>query len=318
MTPATIVPVVLGCCPHPPRCLLCAPPPGPTSADVVRALIHNYRDRAGPEAPLRVGFYGGAPPSDAQLDALDGLPFHARVRPDLLTRSEAARLVDRGAVGIELDALTFDDVALRAAGRKYSGRQLDEQLAGIAALGAQPGIVLAPGLPHTDHPAAVRDAERAAPAVRFARIHPVLVLARSGLHDAHMEGRYVALELGEAVTTCRVMLDVFDAAGVEVIRIGVNPGPDGVGRAVAGPRHPALRQLVEARRALEVLLVRAAAARRGSRIEIRCHPADETTTRGPRNQHVRTLRAAHGLAAVTVRPDPSLPRGEYVIDEVLT
>jgi hypothetical protein len=314
--PATVVPVVLGCCPDAPRCLICAPPPKPADGELVRALVHRYReDRANDDPPLRVGFFGGAPPSDDQLDGVDSLPFVARVRPDLLSRADAKRLADRGAVGIELDALTYDDSALKGIGRRYRGSLVDEQLDGIRALGMEPGVVLAPGLPATNHAGAVRDAERASARVSFARLHPVLVLARSGLREAHLDGTYKALELGEAVATCRAMLDVFERAGVDVVRIGLNPGPDGAGRAVAGPRHPALRQLVEARRALDVLQGRLVGTRRGSRIAIRCHPADETSTRGPRNQHVRTLRAAYGLAALEVRPDPNLPRGEYEIDE---
>lgn len=312
----TVVPVVLGCCPDHPRCLLCPPPPDPPGADLVEALVESYgRDAQG---PLRVGFFGGAPPDDVQLDAIAGLPFVARVRPDLLSRAEARRLAERGAVGIELDALTFDDAALKGIGRRYRGALVDEQLAGIRELGVAPGIVLAPGLPGTTHAHAVRDAERAAGRVSFARLHPVLVLDRSGLREAHLDGSFAPLELGQAVTTCRAMLEVLVAAGVEVVRVGLNPGPDGMGRAIAGPRHPALRQLVEARRVLEVLERRLVGATRGSRVAIRCHPADETQARGPRNQHVRSLRATYGLAALVVRPDPNLPRGEYEIDEEST
>lgn len=311
----TVVPVVLGCCPDEPRCLLCAPPPEPPTAELVDALIWSYRDPA-PQKLLRVGFYGGDVPSDDLLDAIGDLPFVARVRPDLLTRDAARRLVDRGAIGIELDALTFHDAALKAIGRRYRAHLVLEQLDGLLALGVEPGIVLAPGLPGTCHADAMEDARIASTRVRFVRIHPVLVLHGSGLREAHLEGTFEPLGLGEAVTTCRGMLDLLTDAGVEVIRVGQNPGPDGLGRAIAGPRHPALRQLVDARRVLQVLHARLEGARRGSRIAIRCHPADETCTRGPFNQHVRTLRATFGLAELHVRPDPTLARGQYRVDEV--
>lgn len=309
-----VVPVGLGCCPDDPRCLLCAPPPAAPAPDVVAALVDNYRSERDPDAKrLRVGFYGGPPPADALLDQIDGLPFVARVRPDLLSRADAERLARRGCVGIELDALTFYDPALAAVGRRYRAVRTIEQLRGVRALGVAAGIVLAPGLPGTSHAVSVRDAEVAAELATFARIHPVLVLDGSGLHRAHLDGQYVPLGLGEAVTTCRAMLDVLLAAGVDVVRVGQNPGPDGLGRALAGPRHPALRQLCDARRTLAVLHARLAGARPGSTIAIRCNPADETHTRGPFNQHVRTLRAAYSLAELRVRPDPTLPRGEYAL-----
>lgn len=311
-----VVPVLLGCCPDTPRCLLCPPPPERPGPELVDALVWSYRDAAPPGATLRVGFYGGMAPDDTLVDAIGGLPFVARVRPDLLTRDDARRLVDRGAIGIELDALTFRDAALKAVGRRYRSALVLEQLRGIAALGIDPGIVLAPGLPGTSHDDAVEDARIASPLVRFARIHPVLVLHGSGLREAHLDGNFVPLALGEAVTTCRAQLELLSEAGVEVIRIGQNPGPDGLGRAVAGPSHPSLRQLVEARRVLDLLRDRLEGTRRGSRIVIRCHPADETCTRGPYNQHVRTLRAAFGLDELRVRPDPTLARGQYRVDEV--
>ena len=77
-----------------------------------------------------------------------------------------------------------------------------------------------------------------------------------------------------------------------------------------------LRQLVDARRVLALLRDRLAETRRGARVEVRCHPADETCTRGPYNQHVRTLRAAFGLEELRVRPDTTLARGQYRVDEV--
>jgi hypothetical protein len=317
-----VVPVQLGCCPPgAERCLLCGPPPPEPLADTLQALVEHYaRERLPEGAELRVGFYGGAPPSDLLLSAardtgLGPLPFTARVRPDLLTRAEARRLADRGAVAIELDALTFDDAALRAVGRRYGRRMLIEQLEGIRALGLSAGIVLAPGLPHTSFDTALADARTAAPLVSTARLHPVLVLEGSRLREAHMDGTYVPLTLGEAVTICRGMMDLLEDAGVAVIRVGVNPAADGLGRAVAGPRHPALRQLADARKVLEALHRRLEGTTRGASVAIRCHPADETCTRGPRNQHVRTLRAAFGLAEVRVRPDPTLARGELRVEE---
>ena len=310
-----IVPVNLGCCPDSPRCLLCPPAPSPTPA-LVEALVEHYQtERARPGRPLRVGFYGGPPPSDDLLAATKGLPFVARVRPDLLSRDDAARLQRAGALGIELDALTLHDSALKSAARRYRGRLVSEQLDGIPQMGMRVGIVLAPGLPGTRHEDSMEDAHVVAPRVHFSRIHPVLVLRDSRLHEAHMDGTYVPMTLGQAITTCRAMLDVFEQHDVDVIRVGQSPGPDGLGRAVAGPLHTSLRQLVDARRVLALLQTRLYGMPAGACVRIRCHPADETHTRGPYNQHLRTLRAAHGLAEVRVSPDPALSRGEFVVQQ---
>ena len=69
----------------------------------------------------------------------------------------------------------------------------------------------------------------------------------------------------------------------------------------------------DARRVLAQLETRLHGVPAGSHIRIRCHPADETHTRGPYNRHIRTLRAAHGLAGVRISPDPALVRGQLVV-----
>lgn len=318
MSRPTIVPINLGCCPHGPRCLLCPPAPPLPTPELVEALIHHYRtERARPGSTLQVGFYGGPPPTEELLEACGGLPFVARVRPDLLSRRAAAILVERGAVGIELDVWTLRDSALKGAGRRYRRRLVLEQLDGLRSTTAlQLGAVLAIGLPQTSHHTSLQDATELLERIDFARLHPVLVLAGARLRQAHMDGRYEPLGLGPTITTCRAMLELLEGAGIRVVRVGQNPAPDGLGRAVAGPYHPSLRQLVDARRVLEVLHQHLSEVRSGSRIAIRCHPADETQTRGPYNQHIRTLRAAHGLEEVRVQADPGLSRGELVVDHV--
>ncbi len=314
MSRALLVPLQLGCCPDKPRCALCPPPPAPPDDDLIRALLDHYRaERARPGDIVTASFFGGPPPSPAQLTAAGGAPIHARVRPDLLSRHAARRLVDAGVTAIELDALTLHDGALRAAGRRYTGALVLEMARGLRDLGVRVGVVLAPGLPGTDHDTALSDARRLAPQVDVARIHPVLVLAGARLRQAHLDGLYEPLTLAQAITTCHAMLAIFETHDVKVIRMGMQPGPDGFGRAVAGPAHPALRQLVDARRALEHLrgLVSAQAPRPGDRIVVRCAPADETPTRGPLNRHVRELRAEHQASAVHICPDPTLARGTW-------
>jgi histone acetyltransferase (RNA polymerase elongator complex component) len=208
--------------------------------DVLRAEVAT-------RGATHVGFFGGPPPPAALVAAAER-PFVARVRPDLLTRSVLEWLADGGATGIELDALTFVDTALRACGRHYSRRMLEQQMDGIRAAGLRVGIVLAPGLPGTTHDDAIEDARRLVGHADVARIHPVLVIRGSRLARAHLEGRYRPLELHQAITTCRAMLDVLEDGRVEVARVGLQAKHDGYGRAIAGPRHPSLRQLVEARR----------------------------------------------------------------------
>ena len=308
-----VVPIRLGCCPEPERCRICAPLPSPATPELVDALIGAVREEQ-PERELRVRFFGGPPPSDSLIEAAGAVPFDVRVRPDLLDRAAAARLHQAGVVGIELDALTFHTPALRAVRRRYAGPRLVTMLEGLGELGVERGIVLAVGLPGQDHDTSLQDAATATGLVETARLHPLLVLKHSDLWHAHLDGRYEPLSLGQAVTTVSAMLDRLEPAGVEVIRVGQQPGPDGLGKWMAGPRHSSLRELVEARRTLARLRNRLRAVNPGGVLVIRCATADETRTRGPLNDNVRTLRAEFGFAEVIICADPTLERGEFILE----
>ncbi len=82
--------------------------------------------------------------------------------------------------------------------------------------------------------------------VHAARIYPTVVFAHTRLCDMMQMGEYVPLTVDEAVTRSAKVLRVFEAHGVQVIRIGLCAS-DNLGDpacAVAGAAHPALGELV--------------------------------------------------------------------------
>lgn len=294
--------------------MLCNPAPPWPAPELVAALVSNYAERHNHPDDLVACFFGGEPPDEARVSALDGLPFQARVRPDALSRAQAKWLIDQGCTRIEVDVLTLDNAALRAVGRKYGSGLVLQMVEELLGWGVEVSVVLAPGLPGMSYDASLRDAQSFSGRVPLARLHPVLVLEQSGLREFHAEGRYQALSVGDAVTVCRAMMDVLEAGGTEIIRVGQQPSHDGLGRAIAGPRHTSLRELVEARRALDAIQEQLRSLQEVEQAVIRCNPADVGRARGPMNQHIRTLRAENRLASVDVEPDPGIPRGHYLVE----
>lgn len=255
-------------------------------------------------------FIGGRVPDDSLIDAIDGAPFWIRVRPDLLDPEAAEHLFARGCTGIELDVATLDDEALARTGRPYDAARVLRMAAALRRRG-RVGAVLAPGWPYTSTEIAMSDARRLVGHVDRVRLHPVLVLLGSRLEGLHRNGLYAPLSLGEAVSLCRALLDVLEGAGIDVVRVGLHPEADGFGRALAGPRHPALREAAEALRALAAVRAELAAVPRGADVTVYCAPCDETRTRGPLNENVRTLRADLALSEVSIVPDAELARGAW-------
>ena len=86
---------------------------------------------------------------------------------------------------------------------------------------------------------------------KIVRIYPVLVIKDTELADEYERGEYTPLTVGQAVESCKEAVDLFNRNKINVIRIGLQntdeisePGTD-KSSVLAGPYHPAFRQLVE-------------------------------------------------------------------------
>ena len=81
---------------------------------------------------------------------------------------------------------------------------------------------------------------------KAARIYPTVVFKDTELYKMAKEGTYSPLSLDDAIARSSKVLDMFDKAGIEVIRIGLCAqdnlfDPE---KYYAGPNHPALGELV--------------------------------------------------------------------------
>lgn len=310
-----LVPVDLGGSPTP--CLVRPPLRKPPDPATVAALVESYRrDRAPPGGlPIEVAFFHGGLPDPALVAAAGSHPLRLSCPPGDLSRSQVEDLVRAGLHTVEVEALTFDEGVLRDCRRGYGARQARALLRGLKELGLRVGLVLAPGLPGGSHEQALRDAAVAAgqedPTLRvdFVRVLPALAWQGSGLAARAAAGRWRPMRLGEAVTTCSAMVDLLEAAGVPVARVGLQPGADLPGTVAAGPVHPDLRGLVQARRFRARMERALGAPPPGARLALQVHPQDLSWAKGPANANVRALRAALGLSELRLVPDPAQARG---------
>ncbi len=78
-----------------------------------------------------------------------------------------------------------------------------------------------------------------------ARVYPTVVFAKTELADMTFDGSYRPLDIEDAICRTANVLDIFDRAGVPVIRVGLCSGenlssPESV---IGGANHPALGEL---------------------------------------------------------------------------
>jgi histone acetyltransferase (RNA polymerase elongator complex component) len=303
-------------CPH--RCIFCNQHSITGCTEKVTAAragaeiatwLARPRDR---RREVQVAFYGGSftglprPRQDELLGAV--VPFRDRgevaavrlsTRPDDMDGETARFLAGAGVRIVELGVQSMSEEVLASSGRGHAVAQVEEGVRCLQGAGIEVGGQLMLGLPGETTAGQLAGLRRLL-ALRpdFLRLYPVLVLRSSRLAALYETGRYRPLSLGKAVALAAKMKAICDAAGVPVVRMGLQPSPALEKEVVAGPYHPAFGELVLSR--LLFGLARQELARAGAirpRL-LSIAAADESAFRGRGNGGLKRL-AALGLLAET-------------------
>lgn len=169
-------------------------------------------------------------------------------RPDAVDAAGLARWKALGLDVVELGVQSFQDDALAASGRSYTGEVARRACDLVRAAGLGLGVQLMPGLPGQRPGEAGQDVAQAlALRPEGIRLYPCLVLEGTGLAVRWRQGLHrprsleaMAWTLGRAVLRCW-------EAGVPVWRIGMLEQPGLAQHILAGPRHPALGTMARSR-----------------------------------------------------------------------
>lgn len=165
-------------------------------------------------------------------------------RPDYVGEAVLDTLARYAVRTVELGVQSLDDGVLAAVQRGHTVAQALDAITRLRARGFSVVGQVMLGLPGSSAEAERQTARRlCAAGVDAVRIYPTLVLRGTALADRLAEGSYRSLTLEEAVRRTADLLVLFDAAGIPVLRIGLQETetlPDAV---LAGPRHPAFGEL---------------------------------------------------------------------------
>lgn len=178
-------------------------------------------------------------------------------RPDAIDEEVLAILAAYGVSAIELGAQSMEDAVLFKSKRGHTSADVKKAAALIHAHGFSLGLQMMTGLPGDTDAGALRTAQSLvdlAPATM--RIYPTLVLKGTALAALWQQGHYTPQTLEEAVHQCGALLAFFTDNTVPVIRLGLHDTPSLKQGLLAGPYHPAFRELCEG----EVMYCRASDA----------------------------------------------------------
>ena len=297
------------------------------SADDVRKAAEIALRTLGPDAKdAEIAFFGGsftAIQRDYMILLLEAASPYLKngkfrgirisTRPDAINPEILSILKQYGVTTIELGAQSMDDGVLLANGRGHTAEQVRQASELIRSGGFTLGLQMMTGLRgDTDKGARKTAEELAALYPACVRIYPTIVLRGTELGEAYLRGEYRPQTLESAVSLCAGFLDFFEQNGINVIRLGLHATPDLEKDMLAGPWHPAFRELCESRRFLGKISneLRESRVPKGP-VTIAVNPTCVSQATG---QKKRNLHELGGLGyEARIVPDASVKRGGFKI-----
>ncbi|WP_422485164.1 elongator complex protein 3 [Gudongella sp. DL1XJH-153] len=231
-----------------------------TTTDV-KKIIDEHLKTFKKDSFIEVAFYGGSFTAIEKgiQEQLLAVPFEYKMsgqiqnirlstRPDAIN-DEILNLLESYAVDIiELGVQSLDNDVLIQSERGHTDTDVYEASKLIKKRGFKLGHQIMLGLPGDTKEKSLSTAKRILEmSPDMIRIYPTLVIRNTALERLMQEGNYKPISLNEAIEISAEILMVFKAHNIPVIRIGLQPTENiQMGRdVVAGPFHPAFRQLVE-------------------------------------------------------------------------
>lgn len=273
------------------------------------------------DAFVEIGFYGGSftgIPIEEQKRYLEigysyvkaGKVAQLRLstRPDYITDEILELLSQYHVQTIELGAQSMDTQVLKTSNRGHVPEDVVKASKLIKERGFLLGIQTMIGLPGDSREKAISTAKTVVslkPDV--VRIYPTLVVRGTYLQKLFEQGKYKPLSIDQAVDLCAELLELYEADNINVIRIGLQP-TDNInesGDVIAGPFHPAFRQLVMARMTLDRMIrqIESKELDSSDSIIIQCRPKDVSDVIGQKRGNISFLKHKYGFRNILVKPE---------------
>lgn len=230
--------------------------------DTIDFFLKHFRDDY---KYVEVAFFGGsftAIDEKTQVELLEAVQEYIQdkkvnsirisTRPDCIDKEILKRMKKYHVKTIELGVQSTNNYILKRCKRGHTYEDTKKASKLIRRYGFILGHQMMVGLPESTKQDEINTAKeliRLRP--KIVRIYPVLVIKDTELADEYERGDYTPLTVGQAVERCKEIVDLFNRNRINVIRIGLqnteeisDPNTE-KSSVIAGPYHPAFRQLVE-------------------------------------------------------------------------
>lgn len=234
-------------------------------------------------------------------------------RPDAISPEILDILKAYGVTSIELGAQSMDDYVLKVNFRGHTRRQVDAASRLIKERGFSLGLQMMPGLyGRRDYTRdALNTAERfIALSPDTVRIYPTLTLEDTYLRQVYRRGKYTPLTIPRAVDICAILLPMFERRGIKVIKLGLHADTGLEKSLVAGPYHPAFKELVQSKIYLD-MVKNALRGREAGEYTLRVCPQKRSQFAGQKKANIAALQKMG--YKITVKDDPALTGDKFKI-----
>lgn len=155
---------------------------------------------------------------------------------------------------------------------------------------------------------------------KIVRIYPVLVIKDTKLAEEYEKGEYIPLTLEQAVERSKEVMQLFNKAKIEVIRLGlqnteeISSPEEKKSQVLAGPYHPAFRQLVESRMWYDEIVSKIKQYNvKVMQVLITANPENINNIIGHKKENILKLKETYDVDVI-VKPDKNMKKGKFEIE----
>jgi len=286
------------------------------------------------EAQVEIAFYGGSftaisPEKQEELlqvayeyiESGDVESIRISTRPDCIDKETLKRLKKYKVKTIELGVQSANDYILKRSNRGHNFEDVKKASKMIRWNGLKLGHQMMVGLPESTRIDEINTAKaliKLKP--KMVRIYPVLVVKNTKLEKEFEAGNYEPLPLVQAVEVCKELVRMFDNKNIEIIRIGLQntdeisePGSK-ESEVVAGPYHPAFRQLVESAMWYDAIVGKIKKLNvKVKEVEVTVNPIDSNNVIGHKKENVLKLKDTYDVDLI-LKQDENIKQGKSKIE----
>ena len=297
----------------------------------IEYFLENIKDK---DAKKEIAFFGGSFTGidEEQQEELLQIAYEyikngqvesirISTRPDYINKEILKRLKKYKVKTIELGVQSANDYILGRANRGHTFKDVEKASKLIRWYGFNLGHQMMVGLPESSRIDEINTAKaliKLKP--KMIRIYPVLVIKGTKLEKEYNNGTYEPLSVVQAVETCKQLVRMFNDKKIDVIRVGLQnteeicePGSN-QSEVVAGPFHPAFRQLVESGLWYDAIVDKIKKLNvKVKEVKVTVNPIDVNNVIGHKKENVNKLQELYEVDLI-VKQDEKIKPGKLKLE----